>query len=104
MFLLNLTQSIDGYAQTQVFTSHYVPIKSTTQLRYILQNPQPLHPIMFLLNPYTLPSNLKSNNFTSHYVPIKSYNDNTGLGLLNTLHPIMFLLNHAYTQKTMLSL
>ena len=93
MFLLNLTQSIDGYAQTQVFTSHYVPIKSTTQLRYILQNPQPLHPIMFLLNPYTLPSNLKSNNFTSHYVPIKSYNDNTGLGLLNTLHPIMFLLN-----------
>ena len=28
---------------------------------------------------------------------LNRYNDNTGLGLLNTLHPIMFLLNHGGT-------
>ena len=73
MFLLNQNFATEIKFLFILFTSHYVPIKSPLYWLKMYIDRCTLHPIMFLLNPYTLLSNLKSNSFTSHYVPIKSH-------------------------------
>ena len=58
-----------------VFTSHYVPIKSAG------------------VNSFPTVQTI----FTSHYVPIKSYTIHSKMYCVLDLHPIMFLLNRRKT-------
>ena len=92
MFLLNLGNEFTP-AKKEIFTSHYVPIKS------ILQNPQWTDERLFTSHYVPIKSmNLVKQShvilqFTSHYVPIKSPMLCLILMLMLNLHPIMFLLN-----------
>ena len=72
MFLLNLRHLRQINFELRSFTSHYVPIKSTSKGDN---------------------DSDKGNTFTSHYVPIKSVSSAAEHTRRAYLHPIMFLLN-----------